>query len=264
MSTPGYVMYARTVQASVIKILMEALKDLLIDTTIKFDADGVRIVDLDNTHVVMIHLKLNASRFEEYSCLEPVSIGVNLANFHKLLKTVNGSDTLTLFLDETDRNRLGVRVENEEKRARTEYKLNLLDLDEERIRIPPVEVDTCVVRPSMDFQKVVRDMAGISERVEIKNLHRQLIMTCKGDFCMQETVLHDSQAEDEAEPEPLGPSAIVQGIFSLKYLVLFCKCSALCTTTELYLKNNYPLIVRYSVASLGELKLCLSPICEDI
>lgn len=257
-------MYARTVQASVIKVLMEALKDLLIDTTIKFDADGVRIVDLDNTHVVMIHLKLFASRFEEYVCTRPVDIGVNLANFHKLLKTVNGSDTLTLFLDETDSNRLGVRVENEEKRSRTEYKLNLLDLDQERINIPAVEVQTCVVRPSMDFQKIVRDMAGISERVEIKNVDDQLILTCKGDFCMQETVLHDGSGGTPALGEGQGPTgAIVQGIFSLKYLVLFCKCSSLCSTTELYLRNNYPLIVRYSVASLGELKLCLSPIMEE-
>jgi hypothetical protein len=54
----------------------------------------------------------------------------------------------------------------------------------------------------MDFQKVVRDMAGISERVEIKNLHRQLTTCRRLLACSGETVLHDSQAEDEAEPEP--------------------------------------------------------------
>ena len=35
--------------------------------------------------------------------------------------------------------------------------------------------------------------------------------------------------------------------------------SNLCNTIELFLKNDYPLIIKYSVASLGEIKLCLAP-----
>ena len=53
---------------------------------------------------------------------------------------------------------------------------------------------------------------------------------------------------------------IIQGMFSLKYLVLFTKCTNLSSSIELYLKNDYPLIIRYQVANLGEVKLCLAPI----
>jgi proliferating cell nuclear antigen len=55
----------------------------------------------------------------------------------------------------------------------------------------------------------------------------------------------------------------VQGVFSLKYLVLFTKCTNLSSSVEIYLKNDYPLIVKFLVASLGELKLCLSPNVEQ-
>jgi proliferating cell nuclear antigen len=55
------------------------------------------------------------------------------------------------------------------------------------------------------------------------------------------------------------PDEIVQGVFALKHLVLFGKCTNLCNSIELYLKNDYPLIIKYSVASLGEIKLCLAP-----
>jgi uncharacterized membrane protein len=51
---------------------------------------------------------------------------------------------------------------------------------------------------------------------------------------------------------------IIQGIFSLKYLSIFTKCTNLSNTVEIYLKNNYPIILRYTIASLGEIKLCLS------
>ena len=55
------------------------------------------------------------------------------------------------------------------------------------------------------------------------------------------------------------PEEIVQGVFALKHLVLFSKCTNLCNTIELFLKNDYPLIIKYTVASLGEIKLCLAP-----
>jgi hypothetical protein len=41
-------------------------------------------------------------------------------------------------------------------------------------------------------------------------------------------------------------------------LLIFTKCTNLSNNVELYLKNNYPIILRYTIASLGEIKLCLS------
>ena len=55
---------------------------------------------------------------------------------------------------------------------------------------------------------------------------------------------------------------IVQGIFALKHLVLFTKCTNLCNQIEMYLKNDYPLIIQYNVANLGSIKLCLAPQCN--
>lgn len=258
----AYCMYARTVQACVLKVLMDAVKDLLVDTTLQFSEEGVKLIALDNTHVVMIHLRLEAKRFEEYYCEAPVSIGVNLANFQKLLKTVNTTDTLTMFLESNDRNRLGIRVENEDKRTKTEFKLNLLDLDGTNFEIPPISFNSCIMLPSAYFQKIVRDMAGISDRVEMKNVGKQLILTCKGDFCAQETVLQDDNKMDDDDEDTSELNTIVQGNFSLKYLVLFTKCAALSQTVSLFLKNNYPLVVEYNLA-LGSLRLCLSPQVDE-
>jgi hypothetical protein len=53
---------------------------------------------------------------------------------------------------------------------------------------------------------------------------------------------------------------VVQGLFQLKHLVLFTKCTSLCPSIELYLKNDYPLILKYTVANLGEVKLVLAGI----
>mgnify|MGYP001487173440 FL=1 len=53
---------------------------------------------------------------------------------------------------------------------------------------------------------------------------------------------------------------IIQGEFSLKNLGYFIKCTNLCSQIEVYLENDLPLVVKYNVASLGEIKLCLAPL----
>lgn len=249
-------MFARTIQAKHFKTVFETLKELLIDTNIQFTPDGMRIIDLDNTRVVMIHMKLHADKFETYFCKEPVTTGVNLADLNKLMKTVDNTDTLTFFLDKTDYNRLGIRVENDEKRTRTEYKLNLLDLDSGKLSIADTVVKTCVVLDSAELNKIIKKMASLSGKVEMKSVGNKLMLTCIGESCTQETIIQDAGSEDEGRE-------IVQGVFSLRYLVLFCKCQSFSDKLELYIQNDYPLIIRYANTTLGELKLCLSPMVDE-
>ena len=48
-------------------------------------------------------------------------------------------------------------------------------------------------------------------------------------------------------------------VTKMKYLVLFTKCTNLCTCVEIFIKNDYPLIIRYQVANLGKIQLALAP-----
>ena len=56
---------------------------------------------------------------------------------------------------------------------------------------------------------------------------------------------------------------VTQGEFPLKYLSYFIKCTNLCNSIELMLENDLPLVVKYSVASLGDIKLCLAPVPDN-
>jgi proliferating cell nuclear antigen len=251
----------KTIQSSAIKCMIEALKELLTDTVLEINDTGIKIVTMDNAHVILVHLKLHAEKFEYYECKKPISIGINMLNFYKIIKTINNNDVLSLFVYEDDLNHLGVKLENVEKNTRTTYKINLLDLNNQKFEIPEVTFNSVVTLPASDFQKITRDMNNLAEFVEIKNVDNEIILTCTGDFCTQETVLSDKE-NDSIQITSENKDDIIQGNFSLKYLVLFTKCTNLSNTVELYLKNDYPLIIKYTVASLGNIKLCLSPQVE--
>ena len=253
MSTK-YSLELRTVQSSAFKVLVEAMKELLTDTPIEFDETGMKIISMDNSHVVLVHLKLDAGKFEHYHCAQKIVIGVNMLNLYKLIRSINSNDILTLFIDSDDMNHLGIKIENGEKNTKTTYKLNLLDLDNQSINIESDTFQSVITLPSIDFQKLCRDMHNIANYVEIKNIQSQLMLSCKGDFCAQETIIADA----DNKPKAVCSSEIVQGVFNLNYLVMFTKCTNLCNTVELHLKNDYPLLIKYTVASLGEIKLVLA------
>jgi proliferating cell nuclear antigen len=246
----------KTIQSSIIKTLIEALTEILNDTVIEINKEGIKIVTMDNSHIILVHLKLFAEKFEYYRCEKPISIGINMLNFYKIIKTVNNNDVLTLFIYEDNLNQLGIKIENLEKNTKTTYFLNLLDLNNDQFDIPEVKFNSVITLPSSDYQKLMRDMNNIAEYVEIKNVDNKFILTCEGDFCSQETVLSD---KDLMIVNNNNENEIIQGNFNLKYLVLFTKCTNLSNNVELYLKNDYPLIIQYHVAGLGKIRLCLSP-----
>jgi proliferating cell nuclear antigen len=149
-------------------------------------------------------------------------------------------------------------LEDGEKKQVTRYKLNLLDRDEPDIQLPETEFSTHITMPSMDFQKICRDMTLLGAKtVDIKNVGTSLTFGCKGHFASRTTIMGDS--ENEFSIEKKATDEIVTGNFSLPHLVLFTKCTNLCNNLEIHMKNDWFLMIRYVVANLGEIKLCLMP-----
>ncbi|NCA21076.1 MAG: hypothetical protein EBS86_08070 [Crocinitomicaceae bacterium] len=116
--------------------------------------------------------------------------------------------------------------------------------------------------PSVDFQKKCRDMTLLmAKTVELKSIGNSLVMSCKGQFANRETILGDSNSEFMVKKDE--PHSIISGTFSLPHMVLFTKCTNLSNNLELYMKNDWFLMIRYVIANLGEIKLCLMPVSNS-
>jgi len=258
----NYHVNIKTVQSGAIRILVEALKDILTDTNILFDETGLKLIATDNSHSVLIHMKLHADKFEGYHCPEKRIVGVNVNNMYKLLRTMVNTDILTIFIEKNEPNRLGFKINNVDKNSQTTFRMNLLDIGSDDIVVPPVTFETELTLPSSEFQKLVRDMTNIGETIDIRSVGNHLMLNCEGDFAKQETILTETQ-DGLKFSLAAKPETPIQGTFSLKYLLLFTKCTNLCNLIHMYIKNDYPLIIRYDVANLGDIKLCLSPNTGD-
>ena len=259
------VLTIKTVQIAPFRILMTALKDILLDTNIVFTKDGIRIINMDKTHTILVHLMLKACNFEFYECrYEKIIIGVNMFHLFKLITSIDNDDTLTIYIENDDYvdgvvTELGLKFENGDIKQSKIQKLRLIEPEQEELSIPDVKFSSVINMPSSDFQKIVRDLANISEKLEIKSVGDELIFKCVGQYAKAEIRRTESQGSMQFV-QKLAAHDIIQGEFSLKNLVYFIKCTNLCNQIEIFLENNRPLIVRYNVASLGDIKLCLAPL----
>lgn len=259
----------QTVQIAPFRTLMTALKDILLETNITFTPEGIKIINMDKSHTILAHLSLHADKFETYDCkLDKIIIGVNMLHLFKLINTIDNDDTLTIYIEESDYmdgvvQYLGLKFENGDIKQQKFQKLRLIEPEHEELVVPDVMFSSVLNLPAADFQKTIRDLSCISDKIEIRSVvgteGAELIFRCSGGFAQAEV----RRAESDGSMQYIktqDKSKIIQGEFSLKNLGYFIKCTNLCNTIEMYLENNMPLVVKYNVASLGEIKLCLAPL----
>jgi proliferating cell nuclear antigen len=261
----GNVLTIKTVQIAPFRTLMTALKDILLETNITFEPDGIRIINMDKSHTILVYLFLAAQNFEVYECKkEKIIIGVNMFHLFKLINSIDNDDTLTIYIENSDYvdgivSHLALKFENGEIKQCKTQKLRLIEPEPEELQYPDVKFSSIINLPSADFQKIIRDLSCISDKLEIKSVGNELIFKCSGQFASAE--IHRAESDGS-----MGfilkqdSSKIIQGEFSLKNLGYFIKCTNLCQQIEVYLENDLPLVVKYNVASLGEIKLCLAPL----
>lgn len=259
------VLVIQTVQSGVIKTLCDVLKETLNDINFIFTETGLKLMAMDGAHVALIHLRLMADRFETYVCRERLQVGLNMTNLFKLIKTTTNMDIITFFIKKDRRHEFGIRIENSEKNTNTVFHLKMLDIDEDELRIPDIQLDSVITMPSGDFQRLCRDMMNISDVIEITSVNHELRLACNGDFASQETVIgeaqHTTTSTSTSTALATDPNAAVEisGRYSLKYINLFTKSTNLSSVVEIYLKPKFPIMLKYNVANLGDIMFCLAP-----
>lgn len=239
-------MHFKTVQASAIKSIFEVLKDILNDVNMVFESTGIRILALDSARVALVNVFLDAENFEEYSCAKRVTAGVNISNTYKILKSITGSDTM--IMDLTGNESIKVTVHNDTKKMTTIHELKLLDINDEGLDVPDIELDNVTIVPSAEFQKICRDMGQLSQYVTIHRKGDEFELNCEGDFANQRTIINASNFDGD-----------IENVFSLKYINMFTKATNMSQSLEIFQGQDMPIIFRYCVANLGDLKFYLAP-----
>ena len=238
----NYAFHLWTSKTPPIKYLAELLRDLLTEGNLECNEDGIKLLSMDPSRSVLVHLNLQVDGFESYKCEQPLVLGLNLEDFFKIIKNMENSDTLRLFVSKSDTNVIGIERFNKDENIYNTIYQSLMDIELQNPTIPPAKFDNVIIMNSSRFQKICREIFQFSEQIEITSVGNQLIFRGCNSNVKQEIKIKptpDCMQYEENEKA----DKIVQGVFDLKYLVQFSKCANLDKNIRIHFKNDYPIII---------------------
>lgn len=268
-----YALFLKTVQGSAIKALFETLRDIMHEANLQFTPDGVRLFQLESkSHCVLAQLHLSADAFEEYHCPEGVDAGVSTGLMFTVVKGAGSSETVTMFMRADAGERLTLQVQDCKKAQVTTTEIPLLNIVSSTCSVPAYTFECVLTLPSADLARLCREAGKVGSAVTITveerlvpdgdpecgrvTPRRCLEMRCEGLEMKWTNVLVESvqclrvvQWSDRR----------IRNTFQLKFLNMICKAAGLDNNVELHLQDNFLMMLKFNVASLGTLTFIITP-----
>ena len=87
---------ARLEQGSVLKKVLEAIKDLVVDANWDCASTGISLQAMDSSHVSLVSVLLRSDSFDPYRCDRSVSLGLNIGTMTKIIKCAGNDDSIKI------------------------------------------------------------------------------------------------------------------------------------------------------------------------
>ncbi|KAF5349914.1 hypothetical protein D9756_009306 [Leucocoprinus leucothites] len=195
---------AKLREAAILKKLLDAIKELVTDANFECNEEGINLQAMDNSHVALVAVQLEAAGFRLFRCDRPMPLGVNLTSLTKVLKCAKDDDMVTLkAADEADVLNLVYEAKNSDRIA--EYDMKLMDIDSDQLGIPDTEYEARVTMPASEFTRIVRDLSLLGESVRIEVSKEGIRFTSEGEAANGNVLLKHTDGKIgkmQAKPDP--------------------------------------------------------------
>ncbi|KAI3811552.1 hypothetical protein L1987_21277 [Smallanthus sonchifolius] len=250
----------RLVQGSLLKKVMESLKDLVTDANFDCSATGFSLQAMDSSHVALVSLLLRSEGFEHYRCDRNLSMGMNLNNMSKMLKCAGNDDIITIKADDGS-DTVTFMFESPTQDKIADFEMKLMDIDSEHLGIPEAEYHAIVRMPSSEFARICKDLSSI---VVISVTKEGVKFSTRGDIGTANVVCRQNTTVDKPEEATIiEMNEPVSLTFALRYMNSFTKATPLSSTVTISLSSELPVVVEYKIAEMGYVRFYLAPKIEE-
>ena len=218
---------------------------------------GIRIIKLSEDKSILIKLKLDACNFNEFYCGEPkITIGVDMQKLNTMLKTINDEDPIMMYMLRNNRSVLYIKSlsEDMETSEKTDLEVYLMEIPNPSVPVHSVKFENIITMDSSKFHTFCKQLHANSVFVEIASIGNEILFNGNNENGKITKTFQSSNHKKGRGDQ------VVQGMYELKNLTIFSKCKQMSDVTEIYLKNDFPLVLASSVATLGKLYVFLTPI----
>jgi len=214
----------------ILKQIVDGIQELVDGVNFEFSRGGLRMESMDKAHVALIIMVLRRSAFETFILPKPATIGLKLESLATVMKCLGKNDSITI---ETKNSELvTVKFENPDASKLSVFDLKLWVIDSEELSVAVYDFDAVVRMPSTVFRRLCADLLLIGDTVSISVGRKLVGFRVLGDMSNAHLIRKASQDIG------IEHNNDVEQTFSVKYLQIFAKLSAICATVSLSLGDG--------------------------
>lgn len=255
----AYTFFVKTIQGAAIKSLIDVLKDIVHEGTLRITKTGISCHCIEGSKTCFVKLVLHDDRFDVFYCQDrEVHVSLGMEELSSLVSFCGSNDQLSLFQEKAHPDKMVILIETQTQDSKMEkrWRLCLKALDIYDISMDSTEYMSIITLDSSFFHSICRSCSKLSDTLIIESLRDRLRIGVSGmwaEGCIEITQTKNCHFKATSEKE-------YKAAFALRFLLLFTKAGTLSKNVEMYLAEDYPMSLRFMIADLGELHLSQSAI----
>ena len=260
---------AKLIQGSLLKRVLETVKNLLNEATLVCSKEGIQLEAMDHYRVSLMTVIIRADSFDKFQCDRTIRTGVDLAEMSKILCCCcTEKDIITMKVDD-EAEIFTFTFESPLKRKVTpsrtmKMKMQLVKFDQGAIGIPEKNYSAVIKMPSGDFQRVVKELSEFGKQLVIACVNEaEVKFAAAGDNGTGNIELGQQSGGGEEEEVIIKIQEPVAMTFSSNFLNMFKEASRLANQVSLHMSPESPMLVEYNIGEIGHVRFYLAPMIED-
>lgn len=222
---------------------------------------GIYISKLSDNISDMVNFYLDASKFKTFFCVEQkISFDINIQHFDSLLRSANDGDDVCLYITSEDRSLLHVKM-NTNKGDIMRYHINIIEVDRE-VLFPKTIFEPKLTIDSHKFYTMFRRLhkSSVLNLVEIFAINNKITFQNHDNSRLGTCTFTYNIAFPKTEP-----CQLISGLYYSNGLMIASKYNKFCNSTiEIYLENDFPLMLVISVGTIGKGYFQFGPVTNTV
>ena len=243
----------RSTNAKQLKKIFDSINGLFESSLLECTAEGICLRTFDSAHICIINLELDASGFDQYTCVRDTVFGIHLNSFCLILSQGTSSSDIVCISSVNDNEMLEFAFQDSKTLSSTStttiisrYFIKLLEINQECFTLTTDDNYECkIIMPSRELAQICKNLNQLGKNidVEISVNEREAIFSAVGDELISSKVIVKPPVANDDDDyfffvNDGDDTPTSGGSFSLGYLVSFLRAAGMCQNVSLFIKRD--------------------------
>lgn len=234
------------------KNCVDSIVSLIDEGSFNITKEGISLKAMDPSGISMISFFIPNKTFSKYDVDKPVSVGLNLENFGKILASSRAEEQLVM--KESGNKFL---VEFIGKTSKRRYKLPMIEVKKDADKEPKIEFDSVVEVKADSLKEILKDANLLSTHIGFKTDKDSFLVVAKGDA----GELEEEHLNNAEVIKKIDASKASSATFNLDYLERMISACPSNSTMVLSIKTEEPIKIEYKIGD-ANVSYFLAPYME--